>query len=68
MIRSKHYAVVTSRRRGTYMCPQCGILGDLHEAVRHSISNQWVDHGREQERFSESTTSRETLRGSTLQG
>jgi len=38
---AKHYAVITSRRRQTFMCPTCGVLGGIKEAIRHNVEHQW---------------------------
>lgn len=43
----KHYAVVTSRRRQTYMCPVCGVLGGLEKVVEHTVRWQWSEATRE---------------------
>lgn len=37
----KHYAVLSSPRRGTYSCPTCGYLGDISAAIAHSSKSQF---------------------------
>lgn len=38
----KHYAVLISRRLGTYGCPSCGPLGDLTAGIGHAVAHQFI--------------------------